>query len=105
VFGKFSSMRLRIQQNQPKTLREALETALELESYQLSSKQRFRTVHKVSMKESTCYQGQLQNVGAEKSGDVVQQLVEALKQLPGSSPKQSPTRRERGPMDRSSVVC
>ena len=97
-------MRLRIWQNQPKTLREALETALELESYQLSSKQRFRTVHKVHMEESTCYQGQLQNVGAEKSGDV-QQLVEALKQLTGSSPKQSPTRREHSPMDRSSVAC
>jgi len=53
----------------------------------------------------SCYQGQLQNAGAEKSGDVVQQLVEALKQLTGNSPKQSPTRRERGPVDRSSVVC
>jgi len=37
-------MCLRIRQNRPKTLREALETALELESYQLASKQRFRTV-------------------------------------------------------------
>jgi len=52
-------MHLRIRQNQPKTLREALETALELESYQLSSKQRYRTVHKVHMEEFTCYQGQL----------------------------------------------
>ena len=94
-------MRLRIRQNRPKTLREALETALELESYQLASKQRFRTVREAHMEESTCYQGQLQNVGAEKSGDV-QQLVE---QLTGSSPKQSPTRREHSPMDRSSVAC
>ena len=98
-------VRLRIRQNRPKTLREALETALELESYQLASKQRFRTVREAHLEEFSCYQGQLQNAGAEKSGDVVQQLVEALKQLTGNSPKQSPTRRECGPMDRSSVVC
>ena len=37
-------MKLKIRQNRPETLQQALEAALELESYQLASRQRARTV-------------------------------------------------------------
>ena len=98
-------MRLRIRQSRPKTLREALETALELESYQLASKQRSRTVREARLEEGS-YQEQLQNTGAGKlPGDVVQQLVEALERLTGSSREQSSLRRERGQLGWSNVVC
>ena len=101
-------MRLRIRQSRPKTMREALETALELESYQLASKQRSRTVREARLEEGS-YQEQLQNThntGAGKlPGDVVQQLVEALERLIGSSREQSSPRRERGQLGWSNVVC
>ena len=98
-------MRLRIRQSRHKTLREALETALELESYQLASKQRSRIVREAHLEEES-YQEQLQNTGAGKlPGDIVQQLVEALERLTGSSREQSSPRRERGQLGWSNVVC
>ena len=47
-------MRLRIRQNKPATLRDALGTALELESYQLASKQKTRFVWEAQLEETPC---------------------------------------------------
>ena len=44
-------IRLRVRQNRPASLREALEQALELESYQLASRQRSRAVREVGLEQ------------------------------------------------------
>ena len=46
-------LRLRIRQNRPASLNEALEQALELESYQMANRQRSRTVREVQMEQET----------------------------------------------------
>ncbi len=46
-------MRLRIRQNRPASLRQALEAALELESYQLASKQRSKAVRETRLESNT----------------------------------------------------
>ena len=73
-------MRLRIRHNKPATLRDALiGTALELESYQLASKQKARFVREVQLEEKHPVQCRMTNQGAkEQTGDVLQQLVDAL---------------------------
>ena len=48
------NMRLHIHQNKPATLRDALGTALELESYQLESKQKTRFVWETQLEETPC---------------------------------------------------
>ena len=59
-------MRLRIRRNKPATLRDALGIALELESYQLASKQKARFVREAQLEEK--------DPGAkEQTGDVLQQ--------------------------------
>ena len=45
-------MRLRIMQNRPSSLREALKVAVELDSFQQASRQRSRVVQGVKMEES-----------------------------------------------------
>ena len=102
-------MRLHIRQNRLATLRAALETALELESYQLASKQRARFVREVQLEKQPV---QLQQEHAKPkesnlNADVLQQLVEALKhccpEAVGSTPHRS--RRERAQGGRSNLVC
>ena len=46
-------MRLKVRQSCPKTLREAVQTSLELESFQLASRQRSRTVRGVKIDSSS----------------------------------------------------
>ena len=102
-------LRLRIRQNKPATLRDALGTALELESYQLASKQKARFVQEAQLEEKHPVQCRMTNQGAkEQTGDVLQQLVDALQQVTKvpSRPRQfPPPRKERNQSDRSNLVC
>ena len=77
-------MPLSICQNKPATLRDALGTALELESYQLVSKQKARFVREAQLEEKHPVQCRMNNQGTktkEQTGDVQQQLVDALRQV------------------------
>ena len=83
-------MRLRIRQHRPATLRADLEMALELESYQLASKQKARFVKEIQLEKGQPVQSVSASKGAAVSGDVLQQLVVALEhggsghRLPGA---------------------
>ena len=99
-------MRLRIRQSRPATLRAALETALELESYQLASKQRARVVREVQLEKQPVQQQERTPSKQNVNADLLQQLVEALRlsQEPaGSSPQRF--RRERAQGGRSNLIC
>ena len=102
-------MQLHICQNKPAILRDALGIALELECYQLASKQKARFVREAQLEERDPVQGRMTNQGTkEQSGDVLQQLVDALRQVTrGSSrPRQFPSsRKERNQSDKSNLVC
>ena len=71
-------MRLRIRQHRPATLRAALETALELESYQLANKQKARFVKEIQLEKEQPVQSITTSKGTVAPGDVLQQLVVAL---------------------------
>ena len=75
-------MRLRIRQHRPATLRAALETALELESYQLTSRQRARFVREVQLEKEHTVQQQVFQSGAKGTvatgDDILQQIVDVL---------------------------
>ena len=73
-------MRLRIRQNKPTTLRDALRLALELESYQIASRQRTKLVRGTHLEEGPTQQEQPTASSVTSSADVLQQLVEAIRQ-------------------------
>ena len=102
-------MRLRIRQNTPATLRDALGTALELESYQLASKQKVRFVRETQLEERQPPQKQMPNPGAEEPvGKILQQLVDVLKQCAkeSSRPRRPfSARKEKNQTDRTNLVC
>ena len=68
--------RLRIRQNKPATVRDALRLALELESYQIASRQRTKLVRGTHLEEGPT---QLEQSTVASSADVLQQLVEAIR--------------------------
>ena len=68
-------MRLRIRQNKPTTLRDALRLAVELESYELVSRQRPKLVRGAHLEGGPVHTPASE---ASSSGDVLQQLVEAI---------------------------
>ena len=72
-------MRLRIRQNKPASLRDALRIALELESYQLASKQKGRLVREAQLEVD--YPVQRQATTPVVGEDVLQQLLEAVRSL------------------------
>ena len=74
-------MDLHIRQNHPATLQTALETALELESCELESKQRNSFVRIVHLEEYPVQQPEIIKSGETVNANVVQQLMEAWKQL------------------------
>ena len=88
-------MRHHIHQNKPATLRNALGIALELESYHLASKQKARFVREAQLEEKDPVQCRMTNqLAKEQTGYVLQQLVDALRQVTkgpraghGSSPR------------------
>ncbi len=105
-------MRLRIRQGRPGSLKETLEAALELESYQLASKQRARVVREVNLERSRASEitRQRQDASVQDGEGLLQQLVAALKRciLDASADRnrrQSSPRTQRRPMDRNNVVC
>lgn len=104
-------MRLRIWQHRPATLRAALETALELESYQLASNQRARFVREVQLEKEHTVQQQVLQSGAKGTvatgDDILQQLVDVLHRCCKDSKLSaaSTSRRERSQSGRSNLVC
>ena len=70
-------MQLQIRQNEPAILRDALGTALELESYQLASKQKARFVWEAQLEERHPVQQRMTDQTKEQTGDILQQLVDA----------------------------
>ena len=99
-------MQLRIRQNRPATLRAALEAALELESYQLASKQRARFVHEVQLENHPAHGGA--KPSESLNADVLQQLVVALKHCCqestiGATPQRQ--RRDRAQGGRNNLIC
>ena len=104
-------MRLRIRQHRPATLRAALETALELESYQLASRQRARFVREVQLEKEHTVQQQVFQSGAKGTvatgDDILQQIVDVLHRCCKDSKVSavSTSRRERTQSGRSYLVC
>ena len=78
-------MRLRLKQERPSTLQKALEIALELESFQIASRQRYRVIRNVRIEgEKQGYPPGRVAVG-QKEGDgtstQVKELVECMEEL------------------------
>lgn len=67
-------MRLRIHQNKPVTLQDALRIALELESYQLASKQRAKFVREAQLEEYPARQSRTE----DSTQAVLQQILHAI---------------------------
>ena len=104
-------MRVRIRQNKPATLRDALAMALELESYQLASKQKARFVREAQLEEGQPLQQQQEQMADRRTrdtGDVLQQLVEALRcarKEPGRPRRTSSSRKEGNQSSRNNLIC
>ena len=99
-------IRLRIRQNKPTTLRDALRMALELESYQLACGQRGRWVREAQLENDHPVQRQASM--SEAGEDVLRQLVEALHGLarPRRRSADLPTSRGgRNPDAEKTLVC
>ncbi len=101
--------RLRIRQSRPDSLRQALQVALELESHQLASRQRQKVVREVRLDGETCDTEVRQpGTAIPPGGELIQQLVEALKQcaLDRNGPRRGRTAgRDCGAANRESLVC
>ena len=99
--------RLRIRQNKPETLRNALEQALELESIQLANRQRTKTVREVQL-ESGCTLPVNRAGLDEGSLQTLQSILDAVHQCSStrrsSGGKQSTHSRGRG-LGRKKIYC
>ena len=95
-------MRLCIRQNKPATVRDALRLALELESYQLASRQRIKLVRGTHLEEGPT---QPEQSTVACSADVLQQLVEAIRQCGKESQRWRSYRRDRAQPSVSSIIC
>ena len=95
-------MCLHIRQNRPATLRAAMETALELESFQLASNKA-----EVQLEEHPVQQQESAKPKESVNTDVLQQLVEALKHYSQKCRGPTPRTFKRGttPGGKSTVVC
>jgi len=99
-------MRLRIRQNKPTTLRDALGLTLELESYQLASRQRAKSVRGTHLEEGPVQQKQPTDSGVISSADVLQQLVEAIQQCGKVSQRWRSYRKDREQQPNvSDIIC
>jgi len=96
-------MRLRIRQNKPVMLRDALRLALELESYQLASRQRPKLVRETHL-EGSLHQQQTTTPGATLPTDVLQQLVQAIQQC-GKEPRRGRNSRKSQRPAPSGLIC
>jgi len=99
-------MRLHIRQNKPTTLRDALGLALELESYQLASRQRTKLVRGTHLEKGPVQQKQPTASGVTSSANVQQQLVEAIQQCGKVSQCRRSYRKDREQQPRvSDIIC
>ena len=97
-------MQLQIRQNKPAILRDALGTALVLESYQLASKQKARVMWEAQLEERHPVQQRMTDQTKEQTGDILQQLVDALREVTKGPSRQwqfPMPRKERNRSDRS----
>ena len=96
-------MRLRIRQNKPATVRDALRLALELESYQIASRQRTKLVRGTHLEEGPT---QPEQSTVASSADVLQQLVEDIRQCGKESQRRRSYRRDRAQQPSvSGIIC
>ena len=95
-------MRLRILQSKPSTLRDALQTALELESFQMASRHKVRNVREVQLQPVGKPAKQVSFADQNMSG-LLQELVTAVQTLTVETRKRSRSPR-RGNV-RSDIVC
>ena len=99
-------MRSKVRQRCPKTLREAVQTSLELESFQLASRQRSRTVRGVKIDSSskseadtTAAHFQKQVLGCLREG--LQEVLSQYSTVRGEREKQAPRYQQR----RKQLIC
>ena len=98
-------MRLRIRQSKPASLRDALGIALELESYQLASRQKARFVREAHLLEGPLPKRPSSgHMAKPSSNDILEQLVEALR-CSKESNRPPRSRRERNQAGKANVVC
>ena len=99
-------MRLRIRQNKPATLRDALAVALELESYRLASRQKARYVREAQVEGPLMQRQMVEAKAKDSAADVLQQLVDALNRC-AKEPGKLPTagRKARNRTDGVAIVC
>lgn len=98
-------MRLKIRQSQPKSLRDAVELALELEAFQLASRQRVKTVRGAAMETPIQTEVSADDVRKQMM-QCMQQCVDAMLNRTAeenSGPRGRRTRR--GPGGRKEVKC
>lgn len=71
-------LRIRVRQNRPQTLQQTLETALELESYQLASKQRVKTIRGVHIEHRQQHRRESRPDASSEILDKLQQCIDIL---------------------------
>ena len=99
-------MRLKVRQNRPKTLREAVQTALELESFHLASRQRPRPVRGAKIDCSSEAEGTPTVADLQKQ--VLDCLREGLQQVLAqctTAGQQRGRQPRRYPQQRKQIVC
>lgn len=103
-------MRLRVRQNRPSSLKEALQCALELESYQLASRHRrgAGAVREVQLEANSKAAEQKQMVQLQQLQDEIQKMqksLEAIQRIPEQG-NQRPNQRQRGRVPvTSNIIC
>ena len=95
-------MRLRIRQSRPKSVREALKVALELESYQLASRQRQKTVRTVRTELPEMHSGT--TAPSDGTPPWLEELSRCIKQLTSFKSEVASTKPQSKPPRRPAVV-
>ncbi len=100
-------IRLRVRQNKPASLREALEHALELESYHLANRQRVRATRGTLLEQDDS--PSVNKVGLDRNSDVLEQLqkcvVDAVQQCTNYGRNNQPNYSGRGRGRGRGLVC
>ena len=101
-------MRLRIRQNKPVTMSDALGVALELEPYQLASRQKAKFVRETQLEKGHLTQRQFGHGAEEPAGDILQLLVDAIRRCSKrpTRPRKPPLHwKERNQPTRPNLIC
>ena len=104
-------MRLRVRQNRPRSLKEALQCALELESYQLASRHQrgAGTVREVQLEEDSRQEAEQQQLVQlqQLQGEIqkMQKSLEAFQRIPEQGNQRSNQRQRSRALASSNIVC